>query len=73
MQTKIVSSPQSPVAGVGSGKIPVGATEFVLSTYNPRVAVFSTSAASAIAAKNNLTVPQLIAPFTRVQTDGKPT
>lgn len=51
------------------GKSP--ASEFILSTYNPRVAVFSTPAAAEIASKNNLTLPQLFAPFTRVQTDGK--
>jgi hypothetical protein len=50
--------------------VPTSAKEFILSTYNARVAVLCSPAAETVVSKNNLKFTQLLMPFTKVGAEG---
>lgn len=56
--------------GEGTASEFIPAKEFVLSTYNPYVAVICSPTAESVVAKNNLKFAQLLLPFTRLTTEG---
>jgi len=63
--------PSPPEGGTGMVNNVPSAKDFIMSTYNPRVAVLASPAVDLVMAKSNLTFVDLIRPFTKVSTDGK--